>query len=89
MTTQRRCHSATTLSNGNVLVTGGEIRYGAPHNSCELYNAIANKCNEIANMGTGRSYHTMSTIGDDDDDDDDDFDVEAMFGDIKNAAKTK
>jgi len=37
-------------------------------------------------MENARSFHAISTLLDNDDED---IDVEAMLGDIKNAAKTK
>ena len=40
----------------------------------------------LLSQSNARSYHTVSTLLDNDVED---IDVEAMFGDIKNAAKTK
>ena len=59
-----RVHSASiVLSNGKVLVTGGEIDSSVSvTNTCELYDYQTNTWSFVANMNSERFYHQLTLI---------------------------
>jgi N-acetylneuraminic acid mutarotase len=62
--TARSGHSATLLSNGLVLVAGGESNAGTPLASTELYDPAGNFWLPAAPMGTARHGHTSTLLAD-------------------------
>jgi formylglycine-generating enzyme required for sulfatase activity len=66
----RSYHEATLLKNGNVLVTGGNIRFSThagPRqilNSAEQYDPIAGTWRGTGSMGIGRTWHSVSELQD-------------------------
>jgi hypothetical protein len=68
MTVARRLHTATKLSDGRVLVAGGDGGYEIIHRSCELYT-INNTNGPWVNTGSmnqdkGRAQHTATLLPD-------------------------
>lgn len=61
MNTVRYGHTASTLINGKVLVTGGYngVRY---FSSTELYDPLREKWTIVTNMTTPRYQHTASML---------------------------
>jgi len=87
--TAREGHSASILANGRVLVAGGyHYKEDCKLNSCELYDPATNTWENAAPMTNRRTCHAASTIAKLRDEDED-VDVETLFGDVKNADKTK
>src|SRR5205085_12474269 len=68
MTTTRTAPTATLLSNGKVLVTGGNIDAGNGFvgtnnlSSAELYDPTSNIWSSGARMATPRSFHTATLL---------------------------
>ncbi|CAF3856769.1 unnamed protein product [Rotaria sp. Silwood1] len=58
----RRAHTASTLSNGNVLVTGGFARHAL--NDCELYDPSTKTWTTVGSMNEERTQHTVSMLKD-------------------------
>jgi N-acetylneuraminic acid mutarotase len=54
-------HTASLLSNGNVLVAGGE-RNGSPVQQSYLYSPSTKSWSYTGNMSTGRRYHTANLV---------------------------
>ncbi|HET6852532.1 MAG TPA: kelch repeat-containing protein, partial [Pyrinomonadaceae bacterium] len=63
MLTARRGHTATRLSDGRVLIAGGENSDGTL-NQAELYDPSSSTFSEAANMGAARADHTATLLGD-------------------------
>jgi len=62
MTTARSSHSATLLTNGQVLVAGGYGYDGSPTNSVELYNPSNGTWTVTGNLDTGVAVHTATLL---------------------------
>jgi N-acetylneuraminic acid mutarotase len=63
MSLARTDHTATLLSNGQVLVAGGAISSGSGYAaSAELYNPVANTWSSAGSMATGRFGHTATLL---------------------------
>src|SRR4030095_14342528 len=63
MLVERRGHSATRLSNGSVLIAGGENSGGAL-NECELYDPSSATFSVTGNMGAARADHSATLLSD-------------------------
>jgi hypothetical protein len=63
MTTPREGHSATLLTNGKVLITGGEVGSNALI-PAELYDPDSGVCAPTGNMTTPRALHTAALLPD-------------------------
>ncbi len=63
MTIERRGHTATRLSDGRVLIVGGENSSGEL-NQAEIYNASSATFSSTGNMTDARSDHTATLLGD-------------------------
>lgn len=63
MSTSRSGHSATLLSDGRVLITGGtsQFRY---ERSAEIYNPAARTWSPAGSMSTSRYYHSATLLPD-------------------------
>ena len=59
--TGRRCHTATLLSSGQVLVTGGR-NFSTVFTSCELYSPGSGTWTIIASMNVARALHTATIV---------------------------
>jgi hypothetical protein len=59
--TGRRCHTATLLSSGQVLVAGGRT-YNTVLSSCELYSPEYLTWTVVASMNTPRALHTATIL---------------------------
>ncbi|CAF1686091.1 unnamed protein product, partial [Adineta ricciae] len=60
MNVARKSHTASMLSNGKILVTGG---YGSSNlNSVELYDPSTSNWTTTTNMSVARSSHTASML---------------------------
>jgi hypothetical protein len=55
----RISHTATLLSNGNVLAAGGDI---SADPSTELYNQATGRWSTTGSLGTARNYHTATLL---------------------------
>ena len=62
MSINRRLHSATLLTDGKVLVTGGDSHPDGPLNGAELYDPSTEIWSIMASMKTARYYHTPSLL---------------------------
>ena len=69
MINTRAGHSATLLSNGNVLVAGGFVAYGRPifqmgnaTTSAEIFNPSSGKFTKTKSMHTARGGHTATLL---------------------------
>ena len=62
MTDTRREHSSTLLSDGRVLITGGQA--GDVQSSAEIYDPILNHWNSAAPMSRARFRHTTNLLAD-------------------------
>jgi N-acetylneuraminic acid mutarotase len=62
MTTVRSLHTATMLSNGKVLVAGGDDDSGYPTASAEIYDPVAGTWTAIESMTISRIYHTATLL---------------------------
>jgi hypothetical protein len=59
----RAFHTATVLSNGTILLTGGQTPAGAPLNTAEIYNESNEKFKATAGkMVVARSQHTATEL---------------------------
>ncbi|CAF0730410.1 unnamed protein product [Adineta steineri] len=63
MTYAREGHTTSLLTNGKVLVTGGQSNNGML-NSAELYDPSRGNWTTTGNMSNARRYHTASTLTD-------------------------
>jgi hypothetical protein len=63
MATERRGHTATRLSDGRVLIAGGESSSGVL-NQTELYDPAADTFSAAANMSSARADHTATLLSD-------------------------
>jgi len=58
-----RCaHTATVLTNGKVLVTGGTMNDVDATSSTELYDLVTGQWKSEVNMSHGRMWHTVSML---------------------------
>ncbi len=64
MNVPRLGHTATLLSNGKVLITGGDSSNNIAkyHNSAELYDPASGTFSYTGSMSTGRSAHTATLL---------------------------
>jgi hypothetical protein len=62
MTSTRKYHTATLLTNGMVLVAGGEDRSGTILSSAELYNPALGTWTATGTMTKSREYHTATLL---------------------------
>ena len=62
MTTAREVHTATQLSNGKALITGGWNSSSGYQNSAELYNPANDSFSATGSMITARAYHTATLL---------------------------
>ena len=58
----RECHTATLLSSGKVLVTGGFISNTSPLASTELYDPATNTWSSAGAMAMNRGFHTATLL---------------------------
>ena len=63
MLVERRGHTATRLSNGTVLIAGGENSSG-PLNECEIYDPSSATFSVSGNMGAARADHSATLLAD-------------------------
>jgi len=56
-------HTATLLSDGRVLVAGGDASFN-PSAACEIFDPKTNTWSTVASMTTARSEHTATLLGD-------------------------
>src|SRR5258705_13831047 len=63
MFVERRSHTATRLSDGRVLIAGGENTSGAL-NQAELYDPSASTFSATGNMNAARADHTATLLSD-------------------------
>ncbi len=61
MAATRTYHTESALTNGKVLVTGGQTS-GGLLNGAELYDPSTGNWTITGNMTTARSYHTASIL---------------------------
>jgi hypothetical protein len=64
MTTPRSWHTATLLTNGKVLVTGGNAGFGTGFAGAELYDPSTGTFTATGDMTTPRFYHTATQLPD-------------------------
>jgi len=62
MITPRYFHTATLLTNGQVLVAGGEDSSFEPTGSAELYDPATGIWTATGSLGTGRQMHTATLL---------------------------
>ncbi len=62
MATGRRNHTATLLSNGQVLVTGGTSTNGQFQSSAELYDPATGTWSAAGTMAVARAYHSATLL---------------------------
>jgi hypothetical protein len=60
----REFHTATLLTNGKVLMTGGNESWLTPSSTAELYDPITGSFAMTGSMAVGRSGHTASLLKD-------------------------
>src|SRR5258706_1941720 len=63
MLVERRGYPATRLSNGTVLIAGGENSSG-PLNECEIYDPASLTFSVTGNMGAARADHSATLLAD-------------------------
>jgi Bacterial Ig-like domain (group 2)/Galactose oxidase, central domain/Kelch motif len=64
MSTPRSSHTATLLTNGTVLVSGGGASQGTTHSSAEIYDPVAATWSVTGSLATARYIHTASLLTD-------------------------
>jgi len=64
LATARSGHTATLLSTGRILVTGGTDAAGQPLASAEVYNPAAGTWSATGSLATARSGHTATILSD-------------------------
>ena len=64
MATPREAHSATLLSDGRVLITGGNDANGHAVASAELFDPATGAFTATGSMATGRGYHGSARLTD-------------------------
>ena len=64
MKTARANHTATLLTNGKVLITGGTAEYGAPLATAELYDPESQVFTPAGDMTSPRMAHTATLLPD-------------------------
>ena len=64
MTSPRDAHTATLLSDGRVLITGGDDRFRHPVASAELYDPKAGTFSPTGSMKATRSFHVATLLAD-------------------------
>ncbi|MEI6231693.1 MAG: kelch repeat-containing protein [Planctomycetota bacterium] len=64
LNTARSQHTATLLSNGNVLVVGGEADGGTTLLSAEVYDSTSDKWTLAASLNSARKRHTATRLAD-------------------------
>jgi hypothetical protein len=64
MTTARAWHTATLLSNGRVLITGGTPTASSSLSSAEIYDPKSGKFSLTGAMADGRMFHTATLLSD-------------------------
>ena len=64
MASPRQYHTASILSNGRMLVVGGNDGMSTVFASAELYDPTANTWSSAGNMATARYAHTATVLGD-------------------------
>jgi N-acetylneuraminic acid mutarotase len=62
MSVEREDHSATLLTNGKVLVAGGENDYGTTISSAELYDPSTGTWTTTGSMHVERAFHTATLL---------------------------
>lgn len=62
MTQARYSHTATLLSNGKVLMTGGASDRSLNRSSAEIYDSTSGLFTPTSNMGSGRYFHTATLL---------------------------
>jgi N-acetylneuraminic acid mutarotase len=62
LSTARSNHTATQLTNGKLLIVGGQDGGNAPLSSVEIYDPFANAWSAGAALGTARSDHTATLL---------------------------
>lgn len=62
MSTPRRDHTMTELTNGQVLVTGGATSLSDATNSCELFNPATGQWTPARPLAVGRVQHTATRL---------------------------
>ncbi|HYU99692.1 MAG TPA: kelch repeat-containing protein, partial [Pyrinomonadaceae bacterium] len=63
MLVERRGHTATRLSNGSVLIAGGENSSGVL-NECEIYDPTSTTFSVTGNLGAARADHSATLLAD-------------------------
>jgi hypothetical protein len=64
MTTERRAHTATILSDGRVLIVGGENAAGGYQNSAEIFDPATNSFSQTGSLAIGRADHAAVRLAD-------------------------
>src|SRR5437588_3710053 len=64
MTTERRAHTATILSDGRVLIVGGENASGGHLRSAEIFDPAASSFSLTGSITTGRADHAAVRLAD-------------------------
>ena len=62
LTSQRAGHTATLLSSGQVLITGGVDQGGNPLASAELYDPSTKTSAATGSMSSAREHHTATLL---------------------------
>ncbi|WP_375773061.1 carboxypeptidase regulatory-like domain-containing protein [Archangium gephyra] len=64
MAEARRNHTATALSNGRILVTGGSNTYGQLQGSAEVYDPATGRWSPVGPMAVARASHSATLLPD-------------------------
>ena len=64
MTTVRGAHTATLLTDGRVLITGGTVSGGIITRFAEIYDPVTDSVGGTGSMAEGRSGHTATLLSD-------------------------